>query len=73
VKRKEVTMGENATCDYSVLLKGHQNKWIALSSDTKRVVAVADSAREAIAKAKESKENDPVLTKTSENNGALIV
>ena len=66
-------MGKNAACDYSVLLKGHPNKWIALSSDTKRVVAVADSAREAIAKAKKSKENNPVLTKTSEGSGALIL
>jgi len=70
---KGVIMGENAARDYSVLLRGHPKKWVALSSDGKRVVAVADSAREAVAKAKKGKENNPILTKTPEDSRAIIL
>jgi S-adenosylmethionine:tRNA-ribosyltransferase-isomerase (queuine synthetase) len=60
-------------CDYSELLKKHPNKWVALSSNGERVVAVGDTVKEVLQKAAERKESAPILTKTAKDDGALIV
>ena len=64
-------MGEG--CNYIALQKEHPNKWVALSSDSKRVVAIANTAREACEEAKKKKENNPILTKTAKTKNALFV
>jgi len=59
--------------DYSELLKKHPDKWIALSSNGTKIIAVGDSAKEVMHKAIEHKETAPILTKTSKEDGALVV
>ncbi len=34
-------------CNYIALQKEHPNKWVALSSDSEKVIAIAETAREA--------------------------
>jgi len=62
-----------AVCDYSKILKGHPDKWVALSADGKKVIAVGDSVKEVMQKAASHKESAPILTRTSKEDGALIV
>lgn len=64
-------MTENT--DLRKLLKGHSNKWVALSSDSNKVVGVADNPREALKQAHVNKEPNPVLTKTPKHYGTFIL
>ena len=64
-------MTENT--NLSELLKAHSNKWVALSSDSSRIVGVADSPKEALEQARINKEPDPVLTKTPKHYGTFIL
>jgi hypothetical protein len=64
-------MAENT--DLRELLKGISNKWVALSSDSSRIVGVADSPKGALEQAKNNKELDPILTKTPEHYGTFIL
>ena len=64
-------MAENT--DLRELLKGISNKWVALSSDSNRIVGVADSPKGALEQAKNNKEPDPILTKTPEHYGTFIL
>jgi hypothetical protein len=51
--------------DHADLLRNAPlDKWIALSADESRIVAVADSFAEAAAKAHGSGEDDPLIVKT---------
>ena len=59
--------------DLRALLKDYSSKWVALSSDSKRVVGVADNIGDAIKQANEKRENNPVLTKTPEKYGTFVL
>ena len=59
--------------DLREILKGYSNKWVALSADSSKVVAVADNAKEALEQAHAKKEQNPILTKTPENYGTFIL
>jgi hypothetical protein len=59
--------------DLSKILKGYSNKWVALSSDSSKVVGVANNPGEAIEQAHINKEQNPILTKTPENYGTFIL
>jgi len=59
--------------DLRKVLKGYSNKWIALSSDSRKVVGVADNAKEALEQARSNKESSPILTKTPEHYGTFIL
>ena len=59
--------------NYEALLKDHPNKWVALSSDSSRVVGVADNVKEAVKQASKNKEDSPVLTKTPEHYGTFVL
>ncbi len=51
--------------DHAEMLKqAPLNKWIALSADESRIVAVADTFAEASARAQKSGEQDPLILKT---------
>ena len=45
------------------LLRGYENKWVALSSDEKKVVAAANTMKKVISNAEKNGENQPVLLK----------
>ena len=59
--------------DLSELLKGHSNKWVALSADSNRVVGVAGNPKEALKQAQDNKESSPILTKTPKHYGTFIL
>jgi hypothetical protein len=47
-----------------VLKEAEPNTWVALASDESRVVGVGESYQDAVKKAAESGEHDPILIKT---------
>jgi hypothetical protein len=59
--------------DLRKVLKGYSNKWIALSADSKKVVGVADSPKEALKQAQINKERSPILTKAPQSHSAFIL
>lgn len=59
--------------DLRKVLKGHTNKWVALSADSSKVVGVADNPKEALKQARINKEQNPILTKVPKISGALIL
>jgi len=59
--------------DLREVLKGYSNKWVALSTDSSRVVGVADNPKEALEQARMSKEQSPILTKAPQNYGTFIL
>jgi len=59
--------------DLRKVLKGHANKWVALSADSSKVVGVADNPKEALKQARINKEQSPILTKVPKLSGALIL
>jgi hypothetical protein len=59
--------------DLRKVLKGYSNKWVALSADSKRVVGVADSPKEALKQAQANKEQNPILTKAPQSHSAFIL
>jgi len=69
--QRGVTMSENL--DLRNLLRGHSNKWVALTSDSDRVVGVADNIEDAIKEARSNNEENPILTRTPEHYGTFIL
>lgn len=59
--------------DFSKILSGYSNKWIALSADNSKVVGVGSSPKEAVKKANKNKEYNPILTKVPENCETFIL
>ena len=59
--------------DLRKMLKGYSNKWIALSTDSSKVVGVADNPREALEQAHSNKEANPILTRTPAHYGTFIL
>jgi hypothetical protein len=47
--------------------------WVALSKDEEKVVAYAAELQEALKKAKEAGENDPVVVRVPEADGATLL
>lgn len=64
-------MGENT--DLRKVLKGHSNKWVALSADSKKVVGVANSPRVALKRARLNREMNPILTRVPHSHNAFIL
>jgi hypothetical protein len=59
--------------DISKLLAGiPEGAWVALSNDEERVVAYAAELQDAIHKAKELGEVDPVVFRVPDTNGATL-
>ncbi len=53
------------TCGHADLLRSAPlDKWVALSSDESKILAVGDSFAEVAAKARQSGEDDPLILKT---------
>ena len=61
------------TLDLSKSLKGYSSKWIALKPQTTKVIAVGNSLKTVINKARNSGEDSPVLTRVPKNYGAYIL
>jgi hypothetical protein len=62
-----------AVKDISKLLVGiPKGAWVALSNDEERVVAYAAELQEAIHKANELGESDPVVFRVPETSGATL-
>lgn len=60
--------------DVSKLLIGiPKGAWVALSKDEERVVAYAAELQEAIRKAKDAGENDPVVIRVPESSSATLI
>lgn len=59
--------------DLRKLLKGYSSKWIALSADSSKVVGVADNLEDALEQARINKEDSPILTRTPERYGTLVL
>jgi len=59
--------------DLREVLKQYSDKWIALSSDSSRVVGVADVPGEALKQAHAHNEQNPILTKVPEHYGTYIL
>lgn len=55
------------------MLKEYSNKWVALSSDSKKIVGVGSTVKEAVKKAEANKEHNPILTKTPECYGTFVL
>ena len=55
------------------MLKKYSNEWVALSSDESKVVSSATTAIEALEKAIELGEKDPILTRVPENYNTYIL
>ena len=59
--------------DLAKLLKGYENKWVALSSDEKKVVAAAATMKTVISHAEKNGENQPVLLKVPSTAASYIL
>ena len=60
--------------DFGQLLAGiPAGAWVAISHDEQRVVAYAAELREAISKAKELGEEDPIILRIPQSAGALVL
>ncbi len=63
-----------AVKDVSKLLVGiPKGAWVALSKDEDKVIAYAAELQEAIKKAKELGENDPVVVRVPESDGSTLL
>ena len=59
--------------DLSKSLKGYSSKWIALKPKTAKVIAVGNSLKAVIRKAREKGIDSPVLTRAPKNYGTYIL
>jgi len=64
-------MTENT--DLREILKQYSDKWVALSSDSSRVVGVADKPADALQQAHAKKESAPILTRVPKDYGTYIL
>jgi hypothetical protein len=63
-----------AVKDISRLIAGlPKGPWVALSADEERVVAYAPELQEAIQKAKEAGENNPVVLRVPEAGASTLI
>ena len=63
-----------AVKDISKLLAGvPKGAWVALSKDEERVIAYAAELQEALQKAKEAGENDPIVTRVPESGAKTLL
>lgn len=63
-----------AVKDISKLLSGvPKGAWVALSKDEDRVVAFASELQEALNKAKEAGESDPVVIRVPESDASTLL
>lgn len=53
--------------DFTKILKPYNKKWVALTSDGKRVVGSGKTPKEALSQAKKEGFDNPVLTLASNN------
>lgn len=56
-------MKKSKTIDFSKELRGHEDKWVALSADETKLVASDKSFDKAVKKARKKGEENPVLLK----------
>ena len=66
-------MMERKELDFSTLPENYQNKWVALSADQRKVVAVDQLLARAIEKAKNKGEENPVMLKMPPSSGGLVL
>lgn len=60
--------------DFSKLLaQVPSGAWVAISQDGSRIVAYGPEMRDVIKQARESGENDPIVTRVPQSNMALIL
>ena len=64
-------MTENT--DLREILKQYSDKWVALSSDSSRVVGIADKPADALQQAHAKNEQDPILTRVPKSYGTYIL
>ncbi len=63
-----------AVKDVSKLLAGvPKGAWVALSRDEERVIAYAAELQDAIQKAKDAGENDPIVIRVPEADGTTLL
>jgi hypothetical protein len=72
VPQREVTTVLAAKDISRLLVDVPKGAWVALSKDEERVVAYAAELQEAIQKAKEAGENDPVVIRVPETDGSSL-
>jgi len=72
VPQREVTTVLAAKDISRLLVDVPKGAWVALSKDEERVVAYAAELQEAIRKAKEAGENDPVVIRVPETDGSSL-
>lgn len=53
--------------------KQYESKWIALKSDSTKVIAYGSNPKKVIEEAREKGENNPVLTKVPKDYGTYIL
>lgn len=59
--------------DFTKLLRGYKNKWVAVSSDKREIVgAAADSPKTALAEAKKRGCGDPTILWAAEDYSGFI-
>ncbi len=59
--------------DLSKSLKGYSSKWVALKPHTTKVIAVGNSPKVVIEKARKIGVDSPVLTRVPKNYGTYIL
>ena len=63
-----------AVKDISKLLANvPKGAWVALSKDEERLIAFAAELQEVLQKAKDAGENDPIVTRVPEADGATLL
>jgi hypothetical protein len=72
VPQRDVTIVLAAKDISRLLVDVPKGAWVALSKDEERVVAYAAELQEAIRKAKEAGENDPVVIRVQETDGSSL-
>lgn len=59
--------------DFSKSFKGYSSKWVAFKPQTTKVIAVGNSPKSVIAKARKNGVDNPVLTRVPKDYGTYIL
>ena len=58
---------EHMAIDWTKIYNKHKGKWVALAEDEKTVIAVGNTLKEALTKARKETKIEPILTRIPED------
>ena len=65
-------MKMNKSIDFTILLKGYKDKWVAIAEDKKRVVSAGNNPKKVIEEARKSGHKNVSILWATDNYGGFI-